>query len=33
MVKEKELNIDWDDEIIKKSCVSNNGKIMNIGKE
>lgn len=33
IVKEKELNIDWDDEIIKKSCVSNNGKIMNIGKE
>ena len=30
--KEKELNIDWDDEIAKKSCVSNNGKIMNIGK-
>ena len=33
MVKEKELNIDWDDEIIKKSCVSNSGKIMNMGKE
>ena len=31
MVKDKKLNVDWEDEIIKKSCVSNDGKIMNIG--
>ena len=30
MVKDKKLNVDWEDEIIKKSCVSNDGKIMNI---
>ena len=31
MVKDKKLNVDWEDEIIKNSCVSNDGKIMNIG--
>ena len=30
MVKDKKIDVDWEDEIIKKSCVSNDGKIMNI---
>ena len=30
MVKDKKLNIDWEDEIIKNSCVSFQGKVINI---
>ena len=30
MVKEKKIEIDWEDEILKKSCVSYDGKVLNI---
>tara|TARA_B110000444_G_scaffold123140_1_gene115774 strand:+ start:406 stop:1539 length:1134 start_codon:yes stop_codon:yes gene_type:complete len=30
MVKDKKIEIDWEDEILKKSCVSHDGKVMNI---
>jgi len=30
IVKDKKLNIDWEDEIIKNSCVSFQGKVINI---
>ena len=30
MVKDKKIEIDWEDEILKKSCVSYDGKVLNI---
>ena len=30
MVKDKNIEIDWEDEILKKSCVSYDGKVLNI---
>ena len=30
MVKDKKIEIDWEDEILKKSCVSHDGKVLNI---
>ena len=30
MIKDKKIDIDWEDEIIKSSCVSHDGKILNI---
>ena len=30
MVKDKKIQIDWEDEILKKSCVSYDGKVLNI---
>jgi NAD(P) transhydrogenase subunit alpha len=30
MVKVKIIDIDWEDEILKKSCVSYDGKVLNI---
>ena len=30
MVKDKKIEIDWEDEILQKSCVSYDGKVLNI---
>ena len=30
MVKDKKIQIDWEDEILKKSCVSYDGNVFNI---
>ena len=30
LYKDKKIDIDWEDEILKKSCVSYDGKVLNI---